>query len=277
MNEEKGLNMKKVEAVIFDWAGTTVDFGSFAPTQIFVDAFKRAYDFDITLAESRGPMGMGKIDHIRTLLQEPKIKARWIAQFGAEPTEKEVKDIYETFMPLQIEAVVNFAEPLEGVIEVVENLRKNGIKIGSCSGYPTPVMTALVPAAEGYGYKPDCVVASDEIAVGSRPGPWMALKNVIDMGVMNVAHCVKVDDAVAGMYEGTNAGMWTVGISVSGNEFGTTYDEYRRMSQEEIDLRKQVAVDKLINAGAHYVIDTVADLPAVIADIERRLNAGEKP
>lgn len=269
--------MKKIEAVIFDWAGTTVDFGSFAPTQIFVDAFKRAYDFEITLAESRGPMGMGKIDHIRTLLQAPEIKARWIAQFGTEPTEKEVKEIYDTFMPLQIEAVVNFAEPLDGVVELMASLRAQEIKIGSCSGYPTPVMAALVPAAEGYGYKPDCVVASDEIAVGSRPGPWMALKNVIELGVMNVAHCIKVDDAVAGMHEGINAGMWTVGISVSGNEFGATYDEYRAMSHAEVDERKKIAVQKLSDAGAHYVIDTVADLPEVMLDIERRLNKGERP
>ncbi|MHC5225348.1 phosphonoacetaldehyde hydrolase [Ignatzschineria sp. LJL83] len=269
--------MKKVEAVIFDWAGTVVDFGSFAPTQIFVDAFKSAYDFDISLAESRGPMGIGKIDHIRTLLQDPIIKARWVEQFGTEPTEKEVKDIYDTFMPLQIEAVVNFAEPLEGVVDLVTNLKEQGIKIGSCSGYPTPVMAALVPASAGYGYKPDCVVASDEIAAGSRPGPWMALKNVIELGVMDVANCVKVDDAVAGMHEGLNAGMWTVGISVSGNEFGATFDEYKNMSESEVDERKKVAVEKLSNAGAHYVIDTVVDLPEVLSDIERRLNAGERP
>lgn len=269
--------MKKVEAVIFDWAGTVVDFGSFAPTQIFVDAFKSAFNFDITLAESRGPMGMGKIDHIRTLLNDPTIKARWEAQFGQAPSEKEAQEIYETFMPLQIEAVVNFAEPLEGVLEVVDTLKSNGVKIGSCSGYPTPVMAALVPASAGFGYQPDCVVASDEIAAGSRPGPWMALKNVIELGVMDVANCVKVDDAVAGMHEGINAGMWTVGISVSGNEFGATFDEYKAMTQAEIDERKKVVVEKLTNAGAHYVIDTVADLPAVIDDIERRLNAGERP
>lgn len=269
--------MKKVEAVIFDWAGTVVDFGSFAPTQIFVDAFKSAYDFEISLAESRGPMGMGKIDHIRTLLNDPTIQARWKAQFGEAPSEKEAQEIYEIFMPLQIEAVVNFAEPLAGVLEVVADLKDNGVKIGSCSGYPTPVMTALVSAAARYGYQPDCVVASDEIKAGSRPGPWMALKNVIELGVMDVANCVKVDDAVAGIQEGINAGMWTVGISVSGNEFGATFDEYKAMSQAEIDARKKIAVAKLTNAGAHYVIDTVADLPAVIIDIERRLNAGERP
>lgn len=68
-----------IEAVIFDWAGTVVDFGSFAPTQIFVQAFKEAYDFDISLAEARGPMGMGKIDHIRALLNEPTISQRWLS------------------------------------------------------------------------------------------------------------------------------------------------------------------------------------------------------
>ena len=34
--------MNKISAVILDWAGTTVDFGSFAPTEIFVEAFRQA-------------------------------------------------------------------------------------------------------------------------------------------------------------------------------------------------------------------------------------------
>ena len=45
---------QQLEAVIFDWAGTIVDFGSFAPTQIFVDAFRTAFAFDLSLAEARG-------------------------------------------------------------------------------------------------------------------------------------------------------------------------------------------------------------------------------
>ena len=31
--------MKHIEAVIFDWAGTTVDYGCFAPLKGFIDAF----------------------------------------------------------------------------------------------------------------------------------------------------------------------------------------------------------------------------------------------
>ncbi len=162
-------------------------------------------------------------------------------------------------------------------MDAINAIKAQGIKVGSCSGYPKPVMDALVPAAAKYGYQPDCVVASDEIAAGSRPGPWMALKNVIELGVMNVAHCVKVDDATTGIAEGLNAGMWTVGLSVSGNEFGATFEQYQAMTQEEIQQRKQIAEDKLKAAGAHYVIETLADLPGVIEHINLRLANQEKP
>lgn len=268
---------KSVEAIILDWAGTVVDFGSFAPTQIFVEAFAQAFNFEISLQEARGPMGMGKIDHIRTLLKEPSIRQRWVNQFSSEPTEEIAQQIYHTFMPLQIAQVVHFAEPIAGAMDAINAIRAQNIKVGSCSGYPKPVMDALVPAAAKYGYRPDCVVASDEIAAGSRPGPWMALKNVIELGVMNVAHCVKVDDAVTGIAEGLNAGMWTVGLSVSGNEFGATLEQYQAMDPAEIDQRKQAAEDKLRAAGAHYVIETLADLPDVIEHINQRLANQVKP
>jgi phosphonoacetaldehyde hydrolase len=105
----------------------------------------------------------------------------------------------------------------------------------------------------------------------------MALKNVIELGVMNVAHCIKVDDAVAGIHEGLNAGMWTVGLSVSGNEFGATPEEFQVMSEQEITRRRSLAEQVLYNAGAHFVIDTIADLPDVIRIIEQKVINGERP
>lgn len=49
------------------------------------------------------------------------------------------------------------------------------------------------------------------------------------------------------------------------------------MAAAEIELRRTAAADKLYAAGAHYVIDTLAQLPGVIADINRRLADGERP
>ena len=33
--------MKNIKAVIFDWAGTTVDYGSFAPVAVFLEIFNQ--------------------------------------------------------------------------------------------------------------------------------------------------------------------------------------------------------------------------------------------
>ena len=267
----------KIEAVILDWAGTVVDFGSWAPTSIFVEAFKKAYDFDVSLEEARVPMGLGKWDHIKTLGQLPGVAGRWMNQFGRPMADSDVDDIYKTFMPLQKAKVAAFADPIPGALEALENLRSNNVKIGSCSGYPREVMDVLVPVAAEKGYKPDAVVASDDLAAGARPGPWMALQNVIELGIKNVSCCVKVDDSAPGITEGLNAGMWTVGLSLSGNEAGMTLDEYLAASETAKEEKRRIAEDKLMSVGAHYVVDTIADLPAVIAQIEQRMANGEKP
>ncbi len=269
--------MNRISALILDWAGTTVDFGSFAPTQIFVEAFRQAFDIEITLEEARVPMGLGKWQHIEALGKLPAVDSRWQAKFGRAMTAADIDAIYAAFMPLQIAKVVDFSAPIAGVVDTIATLRAKGLKIGSCSGYPRPVMEKLVPAAAAQGYAPDHWVATDDLAAGGRPGPWMALQNVINLGIDDVAHCVKVDDAAPGISEGLHAGMWSVGLAVSGNEFGATWEEYQAMSKAEIATRHERAAGKLYAAGAHYVVDTLADLPEVIADINARLAKGERP
>ncbi|HCJ2337461.1 TPA: phosphonoacetaldehyde hydrolase [Klebsiella pneumoniae] len=269
--------MNRISALILDWAGTTVDFGSFAPTQIFVEAFRQAFDIEITLEEARVPMGLGKWQHIEALGKLPAVDSRWQAKFGRAMTAADIDAIYAAFMPLQIAKVVDFSAPIAGVVDTIATLRAKGLKIGSCSGYPRPVMEKLVPAAAAQGYAPDHWVATDDLAAGGRPGPWMALQNVIILGIDDVAHCVKVDDAAPGISEGLHAGMWSVGLAVSGNEFGATWEEYQAMSKAEIATRRERAAGKLYAAGAHYVVDTLADLPEVIADINARLAKGERP
>jgi phosphonoacetaldehyde hydrolase len=192
-------------------------------------------------------------------------------------SRQDIEALYQAFMPLQIAKVVDFADPIEGIPQVIAALRSQGIKIGSCSGYPRAVMEVLAPAAAQRGYAPDYWVATDDLAAGGRPGPWMALQNVIALGIDAVAHCVKVDDAVPGISEGLNAGMWSIGLALSGNEFGATWQEYQQMSEEEIDRRRALATDKLYAAGAHYVIDSLVQLPGVIAEINQRLADGERP
>lgn len=266
-----------LEAVIFDWAGTIVDFGSFAPTQIFVDAFSKAYGFELSLEEARRPMGLGKWKHIEALGQDPDVGPRWAAQFGRAMTDKDVSHIYETFIPLQVERVGAHSELVPGALAVVQGLRSQGIKIGSTTGYPREVMQRLMVLAAEKGYQPDCTVCSDDLTAGARPGPWMALACVQNLAIGSVAHCVKVDDTVPGIAEGLNAGMWTVGLTLSGSPAGWTLAEFEQADEASRQAVRDRVAPAFEAAGAHFVIDTVADLPFVLKAIEQRLSMGQRP
>ncbi|MGF1718600.1 phosphonoacetaldehyde hydrolase [Vibrio kyushuensis] len=270
-------NTSPIQAVIFDWAGTIVDFGSFAPTTIFVEAFRQGFDFDISLEEARVPMGLGKWEHIQQLGLLESVNERWTAQFGQPMNDSDVDKIYAAFMPLQKAKVADHAMPILNAVKVVEGLKEQGIKIGSCSGYPREVMDILIPAAAEYGYKPDAVVATGDLPQGGRPAPYMALQNLIELEATDVKACVKVDDSSPGIFEGHNAGMWTVGLLLSGNEAGLTLEEFQNADETTLEQARQKAADKYNKSAPHYLIDTINDLPNVISDIERRIGQGERP
>ncbi len=264
-----------LQAAILDWAGTVVDFGSFAPTQIFVEAFAE-FDVAVSLEEARGPMGMGKWDHIRTLCNLPQIGERYRSAFGRLPSDADVTAIYERFMPLQIEKIALHSALIPGALAAIAALRDKGLKIGSCSGYPAVVMAKVVELARENGYVADHVVATDEVPNG-RPHPAQALANVIALGIDDVAACVKVDDTWPGILEGRSAGMWTVALTCSGNALGLTYEQYQalpsdRLAEERARIGKMFAPSR-----PHYLIDTIAELPEVIDDINARLARGETP
>ncbi|MCW8331288.1 phosphonoacetaldehyde hydrolase [Photobacterium sp. SDRW27] len=269
--------MTNLQAVMFDWAGTVVDFGSFAPTTIFVEAFKREYDFDISLEEARVPMGLGKWDHIKAVGELPEVDARWQAKFGQPMQKEDIDKIYQTFMPLQVKKVAEHADLIPGAKEVIDGLRQHNIKIGSCTGYPRIVLDALLPAAKANGYSPDCAVATDDLKAGGRPAPYMLLQNMIELAVDDVKACVKVDDSLPGITEGLNAGMWTVALLLSGNEAGLTLQEFEAADEATLAAARIKAQDVFAHSGAHYQVDTIADLPDVLADIELRLSKGDRP
>lgn len=265
----------RLQAVILDWAGTVVDFGSFAPTRIFVEAFAE-FDIDISLRQARGPMGMGKWDHIRTLCDQPAVAEQFYKRFGRQPSDADVTAIYERFMPLQIAKVAEHSAPIPGALEAVAKLRERGLKIGSCSGYPRAVMEKVVDLAAAAGYRADHVVATDEVPKG-RPSPAQALANVIALEIDDVAACVKVDDTEPGILEGRGAGMWTVALRFSGNFLGLNWEQFQALSEEQLAVERERIDSLFVASRPHYLIDTLADLPPIIEAINTRLSRGESP
>ena len=265
----------RLQAVVFDWAGTIVDFGSCAPMGAFVRLFEK-YGITLTIEQARGPMGMAKWDHIKALGSLPAVQAQWLARFDRPFSDADVDELYEVFTPMNAAVVADFADFIPGALDVVQALRAQGLKIGSTTGYNRPIMEILAPIAAAAGYTPDNMVCAGDLAAG-RPSPLMMYRCFADLGVWPAETVVKVDDTVVGIEEGLHAGTWTVGLSISGNATGLTYAQWKALSAEQQASCRLKAEQTLKQSGAHYVIDTVADLLPVISDISRRMALGEMP
>lgn len=264
-----------VQAVVLDWAGTTVDFGSLAPVAAFTRLFA-LQGIDLSLDEARGPMGTEKREHIRRLCALPRVVAAWRDQYGESPDETTLDRLYQDFIPLQITTIQDHAQLIPGCRETIDQLRVRGIRIGANTGYSREMMEPLARAAAEQGYTPDSMVCATEVPCG-RPYPHMSLRNLIELEVETVHASVKVDDTVPGIEEGLNAGMWTVGVAVTGNETGLSLADWEALSPLRQSQHRTGAYRRLLASGAHYVIDSIADLPRCLDAIEVRLAHGEKP
>lgn len=267
--------MIDIKAVILDWAGTTVDFGSRAPMGVFVKVFEH-FGVDITIEEARVPMGLPKRDHIRALLEMPRVAEGWRAAHGHAPDESAVDVVYEAFMPANMEVAAEYADLIPGVSKMAQTLRDQGIAIGSTTGYTRGIMDQILPVAKQQGYTPDTLVCDGETPSG-RPSPFMIYRCLLDLAIQPAWTCVKVDDTAPGIAEGLAAGCWTVGVSLTGNEMGLAPGELGALPTAERAQRNARARDRLLACGAHYVIDSVADLPSCLDAIRGRLARNERP
>src|SRR5262245_24186888 len=89
-----------VKAVIFDWAGTIIDYGSQAPVLAVLETFRRL-EVPISVEQARAPMGLAKRDHLQAILTLPEIGTLWRSVHGREPSIRDVDEIYRKFLPIQ--------------------------------------------------------------------------------------------------------------------------------------------------------------------------------
>jgi len=244
-----------LQAVIFDWAGTTVDFGCCAPAVVFLEIFKRR-GVEISIEQAREPMGRHKRDHIAAIAAMEPVAEKWESVHGARPDDTDVSSMFEEFIPLQIATLSKYSDIIPGTVEAIAQLREKSLKIGSTTGYNAEMMEVVSDVPAG------------------RPAPWMAFRNCERLGVFPMEAVVKVGDTVPDILEGLNAGMWTIGLTDTGNEMGLSLDEYRALDESSRAARRAKAATRLAQAGAHYIVEGIQAVPAVVDAINQRLARG---
>ena len=256
----------KIKTVILDWAGTSVDFGSFAPVEAFMSAFS-AYGVNPTADETRAPMGLAKRTHIATMLSGERLAALWVEKHGKPHTEADIDAVYEKFEPALFEVLKNYSNPLPGVLDTVAWLREKGIKIGSTTGYTRPMMDVVAPGAKEHGYAPDFLVCPEDVDGRGRPYPYMVWRNLEKLGAAHIGEVLKIGDTEADMKEGKAAGILSVGVVVGSSMLGLTESELSALTPERREELFAVARQKYFDCGADFVIDSIKELPMLITAI----------
>ena len=264
-----------LKAILLDWAGTTVDYGCYAPAVVFIEVFKRK-GVEISIEEARAPMGAHKKVHIRAISKIEAVARRWEQVHGRRPDENDVEEMFQDFIPLQLACLADYADLIPGTLEAVADFRQRCLKIGSTTGFTTEMMEVLLEEARKRGYVPDSTVCATQVPAG-RPHPWMCLQNAMNLQIYPMEAFVKVGDTLPDIAEGLNAGMWTIGLARTGNEMGLTEAEIEALPAEVGQARLDRAYERLRQSGAHYVVDSIGDVPLLLDDINARLARGERP
>jgi phosphonoacetaldehyde hydrolase len=266
---------KTIPAVFLDWAGTVVDHGSIAPVNALEDIFN---EFGIAVPSPliRRYMGLAKKDHIRMLLDEAEVKEQWTALHHAPPQERDVERMYSNFEPQMMEVLAGYATVISGVVDTVEAMRARGMKIAGTTGYTRPMLDRLETLAAKQGYRTDRSLAPED-AGGGRPFPWMCYRLATDLQIYPLYACVKIGDTESDIAEGLNAGMWTIGVTRSGNTVGVSEKDWLKMDSGEQTKLLARAEQELRAAGAHYTAETVAHTLPILDELARRIASGERP
>lgn len=267
--------IRHLKAVILDWAGTTVDHGSCAPAFVFQEIFRRR-KITVTPQQAREPMGRAKRDHIAAIVQMPEVADQWRQVYGEPCSDGDIDAMYADFLPLQKEVLGKESVVIDGIVSAVSWCRGQQLKIGSSTGYTSELLEIVATQAAAQGYQPDVALSCEDAPAG-RPAPFLIYEAALRMQVFPLWHLVKVDDTPVGIEAGRNAGCWTIGITRTGNEVGLSAAEYQALSAKEQKQRCDAAGKRLMQAGAHYLAESVADLPDVLLQIDDRINRGEFP
>jgi phosphonoacetaldehyde hydrolase len=252
------LSLKeRFDLVIFDWAGTMVDFGCEAPVKALIEAFG-AEGVHIDEATARRDMGKAKRDQVGSLLKEPAVAAAWRAHHGRVADAADIDVMMARLGPLMRDHAARASTLIPGARESFNRLRAAGLRVASSTGYTREMMQPVLARAAEQGYVPEHVICSGETPAG-RPSPLMIYKACAELGVWPLSRVVKVDDAQVGVAEGKAAGAFTIGVA-SGNALGLSLEALHGLSPAQRDRRVESARQALRGAGADLVIDSVADL-----------------
>ncbi|MFK4304275.1 MULTISPECIES: HAD hydrolase-like protein [unclassified Paenibacillus] len=263
-----------IQAVIFNLESTLLDPGGRGLIQGIRDIF-RWKGVQVTEEQASYGRGLPIRDHIANVLALSEVRKKWLDCFGTHPGRTDIEHIYLELVPV-LRSLIQGAEPTFGIDKALNELQDRRIQSGATASCPMEMLgNVFTPAQSPYAL--DCTVAPCEVSQG-RPYPWMIYEIAHRLQVFPLSDIVKVGDTAADMQEGRNAGVWTIGVLNHSEGALTTSQATSRESDDRVaEERRRQSVYGLKRAGAHIVMNSVADLPRILREIEMLQHTGGYP
>ncbi len=182
-------------AVVFDLDGTLVDSSPDLASAVNT----------VLVANGGKPVSIDEVKH-------------WIGHGASYMLEHALEsqgivvehDVYPAFRAAYRARLSNETRPYPGIVRLLTNLRRHGVKVAVCTNKPEEPAVELVTQL-GMGVLLDTLVGGDTFKV-KKPHAKPILEALKRVGVA-AEHAVMVGDSVADVDGGAAAGVATVGVS----------------------------------------------------------------
>lgn len=240
--------------MIFDVYGTIINQKPGlkpAPNQAFINTFKH---FDIPITENIEHlidkyMGHSKIEHLSLILNDismTEIRNFLCYKYGYKYGYNYIKELYRELEKQQYEllCIPEYVQLVPNFNETMNILQSKGVQyICLTTGFTKMMMLPILNHLYKQKFKPSYYIASDMVRK-ARPHPD-GINAICKFTGYNANDCVKIGDTEIDIYEGISANCLTIGIDNN--------------SQNK---------NKLINAGANYVINDISELINLVMPYE---------
>ncbi|OBA05372.1 phosphonoacetaldehyde hydrolase [Paenibacillus polymyxa] len=263
-----------IQAVIFNLESTLLDPGGRGLIQGMRDIF-RWKGIHLTEEQVSHGRGLPIRDHIASVLGLAEVRRKWLECFGVHPGRVDIEHIYLELVPV-LRSLIQGAETAAGIDRALQELQDRNIQSGATASCPMEMLSHVFTPVQS-PYTLDCMVTPCEVSQG-RPYPWMIYEIAHRLQVFPLSDIVKVGDTAVDMQEGRNAGVWTIGV-LNHNVGDLTTDHTTSCETDDrvAEERRRQNIYGLKRAGAHLVMNSVADLPRILREIEMLQHTGGYP
>ena len=186
---------------------------------------------------------------------------------GHTPTANEL----EQYQRVLCEFARNQAELTPSTAQLLDSLHQQNIPCAWLDELPADACQHLASAL------PTWLTGTTLQHQRSWPAPDAIWESLMALKAERLNGCVLVSGEPRLLQAGLNAGIWTIGLAISGPLCGMAMADWQSQTTRECDQLRSQATLSLYRLGVHSVIDQLCDLPTCLQDISLRQKKGERP